>query len=68
MNAPYYGTYAKDTFAIRTTTHEICFVINDRPTYVRICDPDNNLSDRQLKSIAWKHLKKSARVEIRRNI
>jgi hypothetical protein len=49
-------------------THEVYFEINGLPVYVRVTDPYDELTDRQLKSRTWKHLKKEATVEIRRNI
>jgi hypothetical protein len=61
-------TYSEYDYPRRLTTHEVCFEINDKPVYVRILDKNDDLSDRQLKSQAWKYLKESSRVEIRRNI
>lgn len=52
----------------KITTHEVCFNINGNPVYVRVTEPDDKLTNRQLKSRAWKYLKEAATVEIRRNI
>lgn len=64
-NIPYSNRYDD---LIKITTHEVCFEINGRPIYVRIFDPYDNLSNRQIKSKAWKYIKESARIEVRRNI
>lgn len=34
----------------------------------RIFDPYNNLSNQQIKNKAWKYIKESSRVEVKRNI
>jgi len=52
----------------KITTHEVCFEIHGKPIYVRIRDPYGNLTDSKLKSKAWKYLKETSKVDVRRNI
>jgi hypothetical protein len=59
--------YNHDTYTlplINYKTKEVCFDINGRGHYVRVSDPYGNLTNRQLKSKAWAHLKKIAIVTI----